>query len=462
MKQIYDRQAERRQFSPGDQVLALLPLIGSPFQARFTGPHTVLKQLSDVNYLISTPERQKKSQVCHVNLLNPYYSHVIEQGVADASSCGHVRPVGVASTVVDSSAQSVAEMVMEESRSFDQALLCGRLKNTETLSNLDGLLGHLHLSKRVELAELICSFPMVFGDTPTQTHLLEHDIDVGEARPIKQRFYRVSADKRKYLDAEIKYMLENHIAEPSSSSWASPCLLVPKSDNTPRFCSDFRKVNSVTKPDAFPLPRMDDCIDQVGSAKFVSKSDLLKAYWQVPLSKRAQEISAFVTPSGLYSYKVMPFGLRNAPATFQRLMNMVVGDLDHCAVYLDDIVIYSDSWTSHLFHIRQLLERLAAAHLTVNLAKCEFAHATVTYLGHVVGQGQVKLVRAKVLAVEHFPAPTTKKELMRFLGMVGYYRRFCKNFSLVVAPLTDLLKSNVKYVWSPLCQQAFQNIKALL
>ena len=182
----------------------------------------------------------------------------------------------------------------------------------------------------------------------------------------------------------------------------------------------------------------------------------------MPLSKRVQEISAFVTASGLYLYKEMPFGLCNAPATFQRLMNMVVGNLDSCVVYLDDVVVYSDNWNSHVLHIRQLFERLAAACLTVNPAKCEFAHATVMYLGHVVGQGQVRPVQAKVLAVEQFPTPTTKRKLMRFLGMVGYYRRFCKNFSSVVAPLIDLLKTIVKYMWSPICQQAFQNVKALL
>lgn len=118
---------------------------------------------------------------------------------------------------------------------------------------------------------------------------------------------------------------------------------MPKSDNTPRFCSDFRKINDVTKPDCFPLPRMEDCIDQVGSAKFVSKFDLLKGYWQVPLLKRAGEIAAFITSTGLFSYQVTPFGLKNAPATFQRLMNKVVGDLEGCSVYLDDVVIYSDT-----------------------------------------------------------------------------------------------------------------------
>lgn len=223
-----------------------------------------------------------------------------------------------------------------------------------------------------------------------------------------------------------------------------------------------RKVNSVTKSDSFPLPRMDDCIDLVGSAKFVSKFDLLKGYWQVPLSERAQEISSFVTPSGLYSYTVMPFGLKNAPATFQRLMNHVVAGLEGCAVYLDDLVVFSDTWPSHLQRIRSLFVCLAEANLTINLAKCEFARATVTYLGRVVGQGRVAPVGAKVAAVAGFPQPTTKKELQRFLGLVGYYRSFCRNFSSVVFPLTELLKANVKFVWSGDCQRAFDNVKSLL
>ncbi|KAG1928561.1 gag-pol fusion protein [Pimephales promelas] len=167
---------------------------------------------------------------------------------------------------------------------------------------------------------------------------------------------------------------------------------------------------------------MDDCVDQVGS---VSKFDLLKGYWQMPLSRHAQEISAFINPSGLYSYRVMAFGLRNAPATFQRLMNRIVTDLKGCAVY--DLVVYSDTWHSHLQRIRALFERLAEAHLTINLAKCDFARATVTYLGRVVRQGRVAPVQDKVRAVERYPQPTTKKEFQRFLGLVGYYKSFCKH-----------------------------------
>ena len=276
------------------------------------------------------------------------------------------------------------------------------------------------------------------------------------------RFYRVGPDKRKSLNDSVQYLLDNGLAVPSFSSWSSPCLLVKKPDHTYRFCTDYRKVNAVTKPDSYPLPRIEDCVDQVGAARYVSKFDLLKGYYQVPLTPRAQEISAFVTPNGLYSYTRMPFGLRNAPSSFQRLMNRVVAGLEGCAVYLDDVVCYSDTWEDHLARVRLLFNRFAAANLTVNLAKCEFAQATVVYLGRVVGQGKVRPIRAKVLAIDKFPPPVTKKELMRFLGMIGYYRNFCCNFSSVVAPLTNLLKGSVKFSWTLDCQQAFENAKALL
>lgn len=200
-------------------------------------------------------------------------------------------------------------------------------------------------------------------------------------------------------------------------------------------------------------------MDQVGSAKVVSKFDLLKGYWQVPLSPRSREIAAFITPSGLYSYTVVPFGLRNAPATFKHLMNKVVSGLVGCTVYLDDVVNYSED---HLQRIQHLFDRLAWVCLTINLAKCEFAKATVTYLRKVVGQGQVRPVRAKVVAVDQFPVPTTKKELSCFLGMVGYYCGFCKNYSTVVAPLTSLLSPKVKFEWSLPCQEAFETVKSLL
>ena len=169
-----------------------------------------------------------------------------------------------------------------------------------------------------------------------------------------------------------------------------------------------------------------------------------------------------MTPDGLYQYKVMPFGMKNSQATFQRLMNICLKDLEGVEVYVDDIVIFSDTWEEHLKRLEQVLFRLKEANLTVNLSKSDFVKAKVVYLGHVVGDGVVTPIKAKVKSIIDYPIPENKKSLMRFLGMAGYYRKFCKNFSEVTAPLTELLKKNVKYHWSETCQKSFDKVKNLL
>ena len=213
------------------------------------------------------------------------------------------------------------------------------------------------------------------------------------------------------MDQEIQYMLENGIVErcTNGSEWSSPCILVPKPDGSYRFCTDFRRVNAVTKSDTFPLLRIDDCIDRVGQAVYVSKFDLLKGYWEVPLTDRAKEISTFVTPTGLYQYQVMLFGLKIAPATFQRMMNAVVGDLEGTDCYIDDAIVSSMSWKSQLQRIRALFVELSRYQLTVNLTKSEFRGATVMYLGHAVGQGKLLPLEAKVQGIYDFPVPQEKK-----------------------------------------------------
>ena len=268
--------------------------------------------------------------------------------------------------------------------------------------------------------------------------------------------------KLQYLREEVQYLLDNDFIEPSQSDWSSPCILVPKPDGTFRMCTDYRKLNSVTKTDSFPVPRMDDCIDNIGQAKYVTKFDLLKGFWQIPLTDRAKEISAFVTPDGLYQYKVMPFGMKNSPATFQRLINMIITGLDNCKAHIDDAIIYSEEWDQQIKTIREFFERLTKAKLTINLAKSEICHATLTFLGHVVGQGQVKPVEAKVKAISDFPVPPCKRQLMRFLGMAGYSRKFCDNFSVIAEPLTNLLSKRTKFIWTYDCQKAFDILKAIL
>lgn len=309
---------------------------------------------------------------------------------------------------------------------------------------------------------IILEYHDLFADVPRQTTAAVHDVEIGDTLPIKQHPYRLNPAKAELLQNEVDYMLQNGIIEKSKSPWSSPCVLVPKPDGSVRFCTDYRKVNSATTTDSFPIPRIDDCIDKIGKAKYVSRFDLLKGYWQIPLSEKAKKVSAFVTPDGLYQYRVMPFGMKNASATFQRMVNELVSDLTDTEGYVDDIVTYSDTWSQHIAQIRALFAKLSEANLTVNLTKSEFCKAEVTYLGHIVGQGKVKPLDAKIEGIQAFPVPKDRKAIQRFLGMAGYYRKFCKNFSTIAQPLTTLLQKNVKFSWTDTCQESFEKIKSLL
>jgi hypothetical protein len=259
-------------------------------------------------------------------------------------------------------------------------------------------------------------------------------------------------------------LIDNGFAEEDipPSAWSSPCLLVGKSDGSWRFCTDYRKVNEVTKPNSYPIPRLDECIERIGEALYITKIDLLKGYYQIPLTARAREISTFVTPDGSYRYLVMPFGMRNAPGTFQCMINQIVRNLVDTDAYIDDIDVTTIvGWSQHLTQLEEF-EALGKANLTINLAKCEFGQATVTYLGHGVGNGTIWMLRAKVEAVQNYPAPKTRKQLQRFLGMVGFYMRFCKNFAHVAAALTDLLSPKRSYKWTGVSEASFQSVKRLM
>lgn len=456
MKFRYDKDSLQRNFQPGDKVLVLLPLPGSPMQARFSGPYQIEKKLNDTNYAVSTPDRKRKIRVCHINMLKAYISR---DGVKSQPDPVDLLPV-VANTAVNLS--PVYSPDLDGLCCKDAIASCGTLSNSAILHNLQLHLSYLPAAQCDCVVQLIEKYHMLFNDVPSQTTMVTHDIDVGECRPIKQHPYRANPNKRQVMKNEVEYLLTHGFAVPSQSPWSSPCLLVPKPDGLWRFCTDFRKVNSVTKADSFPLPRIEDCVDRVGSASFVTKLDLLKGYWQVPLTPRASEVSAFVTPDCFLQYTSMAFGMRNAPATFQRLMLKVLSGVPKCEVYLDDIVIYSAMWEEHVQTLELVFKRLLEAHLTLNLAKCEFAKARVTYLGKLVGQGQVRPVQAKIEAILDFPQPSNKRELRRFLGMTGYYRGFCSNFATVVTPLTDLLKAERKFVWNAECEAAFDSAKDLL
>ena len=299
-----------------------------------------------------------------------------------------------------------------------------------------------------------------------RTNLHYHRIETGDALPIKQRFYRHSPVARDEVDRQIKEMLENDIIEESTSPWHSPVVVVRKKNGQFRLAIDYRKINTLTPQMTFPLPRLDDVLDTIGEAKsqIFTSLDLASSFWQIPLDPATADRSSFITPKGIYQFKRVPYGLRNSATALSLVMSEVLRDLNWkiCLLYVDDILILSKDFQTHLDHLSQVLERLRKANLTLKPEKCQFAKKSLTYLGHVITKDGVKVDPEKTKAVDTFPRPKNVKDVRSYLGMCNYYRRFVKNYAKIASPLNALLHKDTEFKWTEQCQKAFTTLKQAL
>lgn len=319
--------------------------------------------------------------------------------------------------------------------------------------------------EQAELQAVVDQFKQSTGAGLGCTTRTEHVINAHSA-PIKQRYYRVSPVMQKFIDSELDEMLKLGVVEKSNSPWASPIVLVRKKGSDKfRFCVDYRKLNSVTVRDSYPLPLVSDILDKLNNAHYLTSLDVKSAYWQVSVSEASRPLTAFVVPNrGLFQFKRMPFGLHNAPATWQRLMDEVLGpELEpHVFVYLDDIVIVTQTFEQHLIVLEEVLRRLSDANITISWDKCQFCRKEMRYLGYVVDARGLQVDREKVAAMLELPRPQTVKEVRRVVGTFSWYRRFVPEFASIVAPLSALTKKNRKFVWTSECEESFRKIKERL
>ena len=297
-----------------------------------------------------------------------------------------------------------------------------------------------------------------------RTSLVRHAIHTGSALPIRKPPRRLPLGKRKTEQEEVRTMLERGVIQPSSSPWASPIVLVTKKDGSTRFCVDYRALNNVTLKDAYPLPRIDDSLDALNGGKYFCTMDLMSGFWQIEMEPEDQCKTAFSTSLGLYEFKVMPFGLVNAPASFERLMETVLRGLqwEECLVYMDDIIVAGDSISQCLDRLENVFERLQEAGLKLKPSKCSFFRKSVQFLGHVVSENGIHTDPEKIAAVKNWPVPKTPKQVRSFLGLCSYYRRFINNFADIARPLHKLTEKTAKYEWTSSCQQAFDYLKQTL
>ena len=250
------------------------------------------------------------------------------------------------------------------------------------------------------------------------------------------------------METQVKEMLEAGLIRESNSPYSSPVVMVKKPNGKLRFCVDYRKLNSITRKDAYPLPRIEDLMQAFGGSKLFSTLDMASGYWQIAVDERDVEKTAFITPFGLYEFKVMPFGLTIAPETYQRMIDRLIAGLKFriCHAYLDDIIIYSNTFEEHIQRLMTVFDCIIQANLKLQPEKCYFCRTHIKYLGWIVSADGNRPDPDKVRAIADFKRPENKKEIKRFLGMAGYYRDSIKNFSRIAEPILRLLRKNVEYI----------------
>ncbi|UYV65513.1 hypothetical protein LAZ67_3004557, partial [Cordylochernes scorpioides] len=323
---------------------------------------------------------------------------------------------------------------------------------------------NLSPKEQKELKQVLERYGDLFSSRLGRTNLAKHRIDTEDAKPIKHKPYRVSAKERDIIKEQIDEMLTEGIIRPSSSPWSFPVILVKKRDGKYRFCVDYRKLNNVTVKDVYPIPRIDEVMDTLQGSTHFSAIDLRSGYWQVEVEERDKEKTAFTTAHGLYEFNVMPFGLCNAPATFERNMENMLGNLrwQICLCYLDDVIIYSPDFPTHLKRLEAVFRCFRESNLRLNDKKCRFAFEELEILGYITSKHGIKPAEHNIKAVRNFPRPKKVKEVQSFLGMCSYYRKFIKDFSKIADPLTNLIKKSVSFTWTERQEEAFQTLKTAL
>ena len=454
-KKHFDRKAKKRKLNVGDKVLILLPTDSHKMLMTWKGPYTVVECIGLTDYRV---QLEANTKVFHINMLKQYHERdAVNERVASGS--GKSTP---AVSNPEPVTEEVAAGVLEEDEDDALELVLPEKRNAE-----GGGLDEIHVSPDLtsrqsdELWELLQTYADIFSNTPGETDTAEHQIILADSNPVRGKTYPVPYSLREEVKAELSEMVRLGIVEPSNSPYSSPLLMVKKKDGTYRPVVDYRSLNRITVFDSEPMPNAEDIFARLSGARFFSKLDFCKGYWQIPMAEADRAKTAFSTPFGLYQFRRMPFGLQNAGATYGRMMRRVLDGLTSTDNFVDDVITFSSDWKDQLDELKELFGRVRHAGLTVKPSKCYFGYANVEFLGHKVGDGKLEMLEDKVEQVASAPPPNTKKQLRSFLGLSGYYRRFIRDYARVAAPLTDALKggNSAPLRWGLEQEAAFAELK---
>ena len=459
-KQYYDRGAKPRSLEVGDKVLILLPTDHNKLLLQWKGPYTVLQRFNDVDYKVQVKD---KAKTYHINLLKRY---IPRKPAEEAALCVFDSPL----VSIDKDKAEVSEislgMEIVDSGEYDMEIDDGMY--IEPMPSVNRKQGpeHINISESLtaqqksDLKKLTHQYETIFTDVPKKTNVIECDLQLTTAQPIRSKPYPVPHALRETINNEVQDMLSLGVIERSESPYASPVVMVRKKDGTIRFCVDFRRLNRVVLFDPEPMPNAEDLFAKLRKGKYLSKIDLTKGYWQIPMSERSKDYTAFVTPEAQYRFLFMPFGLVVAPAIFTRMMRKLFANVPNVVSFIDDICCYSETWTEHVKTLETVFRILRDANLAAKPSKCHLGYQDLGFLGHQVGQGQLRTDPVLIDKIKNAERPTTKKEVRSFVGLVSYYRHFIPNCSEIAVPLTDLTRKGqpTKVKWGNAQERSYQTL----
>ena len=451
-KKYFDKKTKDRQLKVHDKVLLLLPTSTNNLLAEWRGPYEIIDQVSPVDY---TVKMKKKTKTFHINMIKKWYDRHEDENlevdnqdeIIDEADDRHFHSICIIySKEEDFAYEDIENPLLVPHESVNDI-------------RMDSLLTE---EQKKQLNDLCKEFDDVLTDVPGRTSVIEHKVVLNSETPVYKRPYTMPYAVREKVEQEVKNMLNAGIVEKSKSAYGAPIVVVQKKDASMRLCIDYRGLNEITVFDPQPMPKLDDIFNKLGKAKFISKIDCTKGFWQIPLEESAKEKSGFVTPFGHFQFNVMPFGMVNSGATFVRLMKIILEGLeDFSDAFIDDVIIFSDSFHEHLDHLKQVLLSFRKANVTAKPSKTLLGFRELEFLAHKVGNGAVHPTEEKIDAINRIVPPTPKKQVRSFIGTMNFYRRFIPHFSEIALPLTDLTtkdKSN-KVKWLQDHQIAFDKLK---